>query len=140
MSARASFPLWIVMLCIAGLLCVQMSGLHQHRHVALDGSSDRHDFELHFEDVGWHGDRAAEHHHEAAIDTVHPHLDIETKVLDDGVAKLLLVIVLGVLAGWHLQRQPHRRLGRLPRTAAVAPRKRSCFDGPPPSQAPPVFL
>jgi hypothetical protein len=141
MPARTLPTFWIAMLCVAALLCVQLSGLHQHRHVDLDGSGSMHAVQLHFEDVGWHGSETADaHRHDAAADLSHPHLDIETKVAEDGLAKVFSVVLLCLLLGWAVIPWP-RTGADLPRPAPP-PRsyRRSRFDGPPPSQAPPRFL
>jgi hypothetical protein len=126
------------MLCIAGMLCVQMSGLHQHRHVDLHQPGNPHAVQLHFEDFGWHGDsRADEHRHAPAAVAEHPHLDIETRVFEDGLAKVLLIALLCLLTGLCFLLWPHRQAPVSRPAHALPPRKRSCYDGPPPSQAPP---
>lgn len=129
------------MLCIVGLLCVQLSGLHHHRHVDLHEAGTPHAVQLHFEDAGWHSRaESAEHRHALTASATHPHLDIETKALGDGLTKVLSILLLGLLGiSWLvLPRPAPLRLDR-PATIPLA-RKRSCYDGPPPSQAPPPFL
>jgi hypothetical protein len=141
MPAQTLPTFWIAMLCIVALLCVQLSGLHQHHHVDLDGSGSMHAVQLHFEDVGWHGgEPSGAHRHAAAADLSHPHLDIETRVAKDVLAKVFSVVLLCLLFGWAVI--PWQRNGAdLPRPSQL-PRtfRRSRFDGPPPSQAPPRFL
>jgi hypothetical protein len=129
---------WIAMLCIVGLLCAQLSGLHEHRHVDLSGAGAAHSVQLHFEDVGWHGGGTSDtHQHDAVADGFHAHLDIETKVVDDGLAKVMSIVLLGLLLAWILLPRM-RTSGSLPRPSALPrARRRSLFDGPPPSQAPP---
>lgn len=127
----------IVALCVTALLCAQVLGLHYHRHLELDDSHG-HGTALHFEDAGVHAhEQADEHRHEPGAAT-HPHIDIETRAVDDGLTKLFLDVLLVLLPVVLLALAPRRR-GTVPQPGTLLghdrpPRYAVC----PPAQAPPL--
>ncbi len=143
---RAYHPLtrWIVASCSALLLLAQVLGMHYHRHIEMQGGGDAHGVELHFEDGGLHvGETRADHQHEheqgADDGDTHGHLDVESKAVKAGLAKvfvdsLLLPLVLLLVAVMALgadMRAPVR-----PRSVLGSSRFR-LYGLRPPSQAPP---
>ena len=133
----------VAILCIAALLYVQLSGLHQHRHIdwQADDSHGRHAVQLHFGDAGLHGDELGPAHSHAAGETAHAHLDVDIDAVGDALAKLLSILLFVVLASGVLQlRRPGRATSvlRPPRESPIP--KRSRFSLRPPSQAPPLLL
>lgn len=141
MSTRLPTNPVIAALCVALLLLVQVSGLHQHRHVEVRGAPVQHGVQLHFEDAGIHGSQGlVEHSHADAVASPHPHVDIETKVVGDGVAKVLSLLLSMALVSLFSYAWPRRqRLTAWPSYAPVLPR-RSRIALLPPSQAPPRVL
>lgn len=141
MTIRMTALRRVAMLCIAALLYVQLSGLHQHRHVERQAQGhDRHATQLHFGDAGLHGDELGPAHSHAVGETAHAHLDVDTDAAGEALAKLLSVLLLAVLVGGVLLLSLPRDVAA-PRPSDPSPTpRRSRFSLRPPSQAPPPSL
>ena len=120
------------------LLWMQVTGLHQHRHVEAHGNGHDHGTQIHFEDGGIHADDPQHSHGDTHGQAEHSHTDIEVKVLDSGLVKSGLDFSAFALLSWALvlclmlrNRQepppPIRSVERRPSRYAVRP----------PSHAPP---
>ncbi len=127
----------ILALCAVTLLLAQVLGLHQHRHVELGAMAERHPVALHFADGGVHHE--AGHSHSADSLDTHPHVDVDSDAIGDGLAKVVVDLVIAVLAFgaliFWLPRGVSLPLAAPPRTAT--PRSPT-FALRPPSQAPPL--
>lgn len=141
MMAYSRISRSILALCVFALLAAQVLGLHHHRHVDWDGGAS-HASQLHFEDAGLHSPEGNPEHQNSVDGSAsgHPHLDVETRVVGDGLAKVLLDLTW-LAAFWVA-------LGLLwPRASPAArPRPQEGRSLPPrytlrpPSQAPPGHL
>lgn len=141
LSSRAAAR--IVTLCVTMLLLAQTLGLHHHRHVELDRAGGSHPVQLHFEDSGLH-DEAGHGHHAVETgggETEHPHLDVESKVVGEGLVKAFVdLLQLGVGLTVLLLRLPPTGHWRPALRLSTAPSRRPAYALRPPSQAPPLSL
>ena len=121
------------------LLVMQVTGLHQHRHIeVLDGNHD-HGIQVHFEDAGIHADDAEHGHGDTAAQGSHPHTDIETKVLDTGLAKPTLDFTFVALLAWAIVLCLPSRTRQEPLRPQASPARRPPrYALRPPSHAPPL--
>ena len=135
---------WIVVSCSILLLLAQVLGMHYHRHIETRGGSHGHGVELHFEDGGLHvaesrADHQHPHHHGDGGGSSHGHLDVESKAVKAGLAKVfvdslllllmpLLVAVMALGADMQVPARPRSVLG---------PSRFRLYSLRPPSQAPP---
>lgn len=133
----------IAVLVAVSLLLLQLVGAHHHRHFDVGHEHGGHGSALHFADVGHHWTAAEDdhgHRHGAGATADHPHIDIETKVVADGLIKVFVdILPLGLVYAVAIM---------LWLAAPPPPLLRSAINplwrGPPryalrpPSQAPPV--
>lgn len=131
----------MAVLIALALLLLQLGGVHHHRHLEVGHGPQGHGSALHFADAGHHWKAADDGQaHGSHAEAAHPHVDVETKVVADGLIKAFadslppgLLFVLAFM---------------LRLIAPPAPLLRSVISPPwrapprfalrPPSQAPPV--
>lgn len=134
---------WIVASCSILLLLAQVMGLHYHRHVDGHSGQGAQAVELHFEDGGLHvGETRTEHQHDHAAGDgpSHWHLDVESKAMKAGLAKVfvdslllpLLLVLMAVMAPAAGMPAP------LLRRSIVGRWRYRPYSIRPPSQAPPA--
>ncbi|MFP5357612.1 MAG: hypothetical protein ACLGHI_04020 [Gammaproteobacteria bacterium] len=121
------------------LLFMQVTGLHQHRHVEASGASHDYGTQIHFEDAGIHADDPEHAHAGGAAGVSHGHADVEVKALESGLTKPALDFNFVALLAWTLVLCLPSRMGQAPPCPQAPPTRRlSRFAILPHSHAPPL--
>jgi hypothetical protein len=119
------------------LLFMQVTGLHQHRHVEASGASHDYGTQIHFEDAGIHANDPEHGHAGGAAGVSHAHADVEVKALESGLIKPVLDFNFVALLAWAIVLCLPSRTGQAPRPLAPPARRPSRYAILPPSHAPP---
>ena len=131
----------MAVLVALALLLLQLAGVHHHRHLDVDRGNAGHLSALHFADAGHHWTVADDGHAtDSYAEAAHPHVDLETKVVADGLLKsfadsLPLGLVFVVVFMLWLSAPPAPLLPSVINPLWRGPPR---YGLPPPSQAPPV--
>lgn len=148
MNAPVATARWIVTLCVAALLLVQILGLHHHHHVHLhDDGMAHHGSSLHFGSEVLHAgiphDGPCADHGEGCDGASHAHLEVDASAVEPYLFKMVLkplsalaLFCMALLLAWPVQRS--RTPPRPPASVGRKPPRHYVLG--PPSQAPPLTL